>query len=130
MQFNEYECGWWRAYDNADDASLLNRAWEDIGVSPEGGGSPGPAWKDSAIAALQNGWDDRSSTIRDLSLHTFMDVGPDSYFTGVTFPWVCRTDDQTPKLPDEMWDLDWAWNMDGTPGVQCYVRGNKHVACV
>lgn len=132
MQFNEYECGWWRAYDNADDASLLNRAWDDIGVSPNDDGSfPGPLWKKSAIAALQNGWDDRDGGYNvDLSLHTFKDVGPDYYFTGVTFPWICRTDDLVPNLPAQMFTDDWAWNMDGTPGVQCYVRGKKHVACV
>lgn len=85
MQFNEYECGWWRAYDNAWDTSLYS-AWDDIGVSPRDDGTfPGPVWKDSAMAALRKGWDDRDGGHNvDLSLHTFKDVGPDHYF--VSFP--------------------------------------------
>lgn len=101
--FGQYQCGWWRGYNNAWDASLW-MAWDNIGVDAQGATSV----KDTAMAWLRKC---DNCPGQDGTLHTFRDAGkPIAWFTGVIFPWVCSwTDKDTSTLP---------WT--GEVGKKCY----------
>lgn len=101
--FGQYQCGWWRGYDNAWDASLW-MAWDHIGVDAQGANSV----KDKAMAWLRNC---DNCPVKDGTLHTFRNAGkPFAWFTGVLFPWVCSwTDKDSSTIP---------WT--GEEGKKCY----------
>lgn len=101
--FGQYQCGWWRGYDNALDASLW-KAWDNIGADAQGAKSV----KDTAMMWLRNC---DNCPKGDGTMHTFADVGsPVAWFTGVLFPWVCSwTDGDTSTIP---------WT--GEKGKKCY----------
>ena len=92
--FGQYQCGWWRGYDNAGDAALSN-SWGDIGVDAQGAKSVKP----TAMKWLGN-CDNCDGN--DGTLHTWRNVHPQpvAWFTGVLFPWVCSwTKGDTSTVP-------------------------------
>ena len=111
--FDQYQCGWWRGYDNAWDASLW-KAWDNIGVNAQGLLTEEAAGvKEQAMNWLRqcdNCPADKDG-VKDGSLHTWANVGkPVAWFTGVLFPLVCSwTDGETDTLP---------WT--GEEGKKCY----------
>lgn len=88
--FEYYNCGWWRGYNDAEKAGLYN-AWGAIGVDAAG---TNDATKDMAMEWLRNCWDNVNKMSRDCSMNTMDGAEKDgqypvAYFVGTAFPWIC-----------------------------------------
>jgi len=94
--FQQYQCGWWRGYDNGQNAGFdgINhggRAWNDMSVDPQNtpGEPPVKSQWDSAKYALNHCKNCPNGN--DGTQHTFLAASqqPDVWFTGILWPWRC-----------------------------------------
>ena len=106
---HDYWGGWWRGYNNAEDAGFGGISWTDMGVSPA---ADGANWQTKGTKALETCWHEHDRQWIDGTKHTKAEHDYDSYFAGVLFPWICVEEKGWDFFSTKAWTGEW--------GKKCY----------